>query len=168
MLMNSDKKMIESQFQKLSHAAEERQKAQIEMDRHETAIRGLLALVDDESELVGYLERLEKIIKPSGFTDAVRAAMKRSTTAMTPVEVKDALAANGFNLAGYSNPLASVYTILKRLAQTEDVEATTKDGKSAFLWKGVRRFPRYSLHKRRAFAGYGATRSLANTILKKA
>ena len=154
MLMDSDKKMIESQFQKLSHAAEDRQKAQTQMDRHETAIRGLLALVDDESELIGYLQRLDEIIKPSGFTDAIRSVLQRNTSAMTPVQVKDALSESGFDLTGYSNPLASVYTILKRLAQTEDVEATTKDGKSAYLWKGIRRFPRSRLKSLRAFAGY--------------
>jgi hypothetical protein len=164
MLMDSDKKMIESQFQKLSHAAQERQKAQIQMDRHETAIRGLLALVDDENELVGYLQRLEEIITPSGFTDAIRAVLQGTTSAMTPVEVKDALSSKGFNLAGYSNALASIYTILKRLAQTEDVKATTKEGKSAYLWVGVRRFPRRSTRRLRAFVGqYGVARSLAST-----
>jgi hypothetical protein len=65
-----------------------------------------------------------------GFTDAVRQAMSAGMR-MTPIEVRDELANNGFDLARYSNPLATIHTILKRLleaGQLEELEAA--DGKS--------------------------------------
>jgi hypothetical protein len=62
---------------------------------------------------------------------------------MTPVEVRDALVNSGFDLSAYSNPLAAIHTILKRLTKTEDVRPAIIDGdQTVYQWKGIRRFPR--------------------------
>lgn len=167
MLSDSEKKMIELQIQKLADAAVERDKVEEQMHRHETAARGLLALVDDENELRSYLQRLDDIIKPSGFTDAIRDVLQRTTEDLTATEVKDALSKSGFSVDGYSNPLASIHTVLKRLFLAGEVVTGTRDGKTTYGWKGIRRFPRTDRRdaKRRAFIGksLGASRSFSRT-----
>jgi hypothetical protein len=68
------------------------------------------------SQTIGALNRLlgYQATVPLGLTDAIRIVM-RSGTPMTPVEVRDRLRAIGFDVAKYSNDLAAVHTILKRL-----------------------------------------------------
>jgi hypothetical protein len=51
---------------------------------------------------------------PLGLTDAIRLVM-RGGVPMTPVEVRDRLRGIGFDVARYTNDLAAVHTILKRL-----------------------------------------------------
>ena len=124
-------------------------------------------MLDDATETSTELADIEEIIGPGGMTEAIRRVLQSTTEALTPTETKDALIASGFSLAGYSNALASIHTILKRLVQAGDVEPTLKDGKTAYLWKGIRRFPRTgrSEAKKRAFIGksLGASRSFSRT-----
>jgi hypothetical protein len=66
--------------------------------------------------------------------------------------------------------LISVHTVIAREEEKGNLKPAQKGGKTAHVWKGPRRFPRYKLRGRQAFAGtgaYGAPNSLANTILKK-
>ena len=167
MLIDSEKKMIELQLQKLGDAVFERQKIEEKISRHEAAIRGILALVEDEKELLSYLERLEDTIRPAGFTNAVRDVLQRTTEKLTATEVKDHLSQSGFNVDGYSNPLASIHTVLKRLVIAGEAEPGTRDGRATYGRKGIRRFPRTSPReaKRRAFLGQslGASRSFSRT-----
>jgi hypothetical protein len=67
----------------------------------------------------------------------VRSALHAASGApLTPREVRDIVP---MFLIGHSNPLASVHTVLKRLARTDDVEATAKDGNVAYRWIDRRR-----------------------------
>jgi hypothetical protein len=45
------------------------------------------------------------------------------------------LAKAGFNLNAYTNPLASIHTILKRLAERGEVTASMNDGQMYYRWK---------------------------------
>jgi hypothetical protein len=137
MLSDSEKKTIESYLERL--AEDERQRSEIaaRMQRREVAIRAILANTDDEEDLAPYLEKLDEILKPSGFTDAVRKVFRQSPdNEFTPVEVKQKMSVR-FVLSGYTNPLASIHTILKRLVKAgEVVPVQREDGKSAYRLKG--------------------------------
>jgi len=51
-------------------------------------------------------------------------------------QVRDLLIADGYNMSRYSNPLASIHTILKRLTKADEVEAKVlKDGDVYYRWK---------------------------------
>jgi hypothetical protein len=121
----------------LASLTRERLKIERRLKDVETSLRSILALHDDD-EVTPYIEQLDNIIQPEGFTDAIRKVLKASTEALTPAEVKDRLPEAGFSLEGYSNPLASIHTILKRLARTENVEQAVKEEKAAYKWKSFR------------------------------
>jgi hypothetical protein len=70
-----------------------------------------------------------------GLTDACRSVLRASLGPLPPVEVKHRLAATGVDLSGYSNPMASIHTILKRLAAAGEVRRVTTAGKTAYWWK---------------------------------
>jgi hypothetical protein len=64
-----------------------------------------------------------------GFTDAVRKVIYLSgKQRISPNEIKDALEQKGFSLSGYSNPMASIYTILTRLHKQDELEP---------IWEGL-------------------------------
>jgi hypothetical protein len=71
---------------------------------------------------------------PLSITDAVRLAM-RAGVPMTPIEVRDRLLGIGVNLSNYSNDLAVIHTVLKRLNESGELRIVPRaNGKHAYLW----------------------------------
>jgi len=71
-----------------------------------------------------------------GLTDAVRTVLRYGGHAMTPVEVRDRLKSIGFDLTRYSNDLAAVHTILKRLNEAGEIRFKTDyAGAKSYLWE---------------------------------
>ena len=74
-----------------------------------------------------------------GLTDACRVVLKGAGTPMTPMEVRDRLDAIGFDLSKYSNSLAAIHTVLKRLNEGGEVLFVERPGgKFACEWRPVR------------------------------
>ncbi len=132
MISDSEKKVIEQYFSDLRDLSNARMLIDYKMNRVETGIRAILALSSDD-EVTPYLERLDDIVRPEGFTDAVRRLLRSSDEALTPVELRAKLPDAGFSLTDYSNPLASIHTILKRLVKTGEARMVLKGDKTAYL-----------------------------------
>jgi len=133
MLSNSEVKVVQGYLETLASLTRERLKIERRAEDVETSLRSILALHDEE-DVMPYLEQLDTIVQPEGFTEAVRKVLRSTKEALSPIEVRARLPEIGFSLAGYSNPSASVHTTLKRLAKTESVEAITKDGNTRYRW----------------------------------
>jgi len=77
---------------------------------------------------------------PMGLTDACRLALRGAGLPLTPLEVRDRLLAIGVDLSIYSNELAAIHTILKRLNDAGEIRAVTKGAgqsgarKYAYIW----------------------------------
>jgi hypothetical protein len=70
-----------------------------------------------------------------GLTDACRAILRNAVNPMTPVEVRNRLAAIGFDLSEYSNELASIHTVLKRLRKAGELRLVPRRrGKHTYEW----------------------------------
>jgi hypothetical protein len=61
---------------------------------------------------------------PGGMTDCVRALLKKATEPLTASEIRESLEAIGFDMNSYSNPLATIHTVLRRLTESGEVETT--------------------------------------------
>jgi len=71
---------------------------------------------------------------PWGLTDACRVVL-RSGRPMTPTDVRDRLLAIGFDLSKYSNELAAIHTVLKRLNEAgESRFLAGGSNRGAYLW----------------------------------
>jgi hypothetical protein len=69
------------------------------------------------------------------ITDAVRRAL-RTGLPMTPIEVRERLLAIGVDLSSYSNDLAVIHTVLKRLNEAGEVRVIPRpNGKTDYLWE---------------------------------
>ena len=74
---------------------------------------------------------------PMGLTDAIRLVVRGAGVPMTPVEVRDRLHAIGFDVSKYTNDLAAVHTILKRLNESGEIRFVARAVPGAphrYLW----------------------------------
>lgn len=107
--------------------------------------RGVLAL----SPLVGeeptgvenkYPHLFPELIPPDiGMTDAIRKVLQSAGTFLTPVGVRTELKTTGYDTDRYKNVLASIHTVLKRLAESGEVETEITNDVMAYKWKVMKR-----------------------------
>jgi hypothetical protein len=70
-----------------------------------------------------------------GRTDACRLVLRNGGLPMTPIEIRDRLAAFGFDMTKYANDLAAIHTVLKRLNHAGEIKFTARGpGKPAYVW----------------------------------
>jgi hypothetical protein len=71
-----------------------------------------------------------------GLTDAIRMALKAHGGHLNPQQVRAQIERLGFKTEKYTNVLASIHTVLKRLVIKGEVDdsATAGDGKTAYRW----------------------------------
>jgi hypothetical protein len=92
------------------------------------------------AELAQSIATLSKLLGltptvPLGLTDAVRLVVRGAGVPMTPIEVRDRLAAIGFDVSKYVNDLAAVHTILKRLNEAGELRFVPRTpGRHQYLW----------------------------------
>ena len=89
------------------------------------------------AQTIGTLSRLLGIAPtvPLSITDAVRLAV-RTGLPMTPLEIRERLLGIGVDLSSYSNDLAVIHTVLKRLNEAGEVRVIPRsNGKTAYLWE---------------------------------
>jgi len=92
------------------------------------------------AELAQSIATLSKLLGltptvPMGLTDAVRLVVRGAGVPMTPIEVRDRLAAIGFDVSKYVNDLAAVHTILKRLNEAGELRFVPRTpGKHQYMW----------------------------------
>jgi len=115
----------------------DRDKLNLEIERAAEYITANANFLPD-AERAEELYKLEQVIAgPPGFTDSVRNVLRNNPSyAATAIRVREMLAGSGFDLSSYSNPLASIHTILKRLADRGEVETIINNGEVYYRWKG--------------------------------
>jgi hypothetical protein len=89
------------------------------------------------AQTIGTLSRLLGLepTVPLGLTDACRLVL-RGGLPMTPVDVRDRLQGIGVDLSIYTNELAAIHTILKRLNEAGEIRIVPQpSGKHAYLWQ---------------------------------
>ncbi len=89
------------------------------------------------AQTIGTLSRLLGLTPtvPLGLTDAIRLVVRGAGVPMTPTEVRDRLQAIGFDVSKYSNDLAAVHTILKRLNESGELRFIARGpGSHQYTW----------------------------------
>lgn len=93
------------------------------------------------AQTIGTLSKLLGLTPtvPLGLTDAIRLVVRGAGVPMTPVEVRDRLRGIGFDVSRYSNDLAAVHTILKRLNGSGELRFIARGpGQHQYVWnRGV-------------------------------
>lgn len=91
------------------------------------------------AQTIGTLSRLCGLVPtvPLGLTEACRLVVRGAGVPVTPTDVRQRLQTIGFDLSKYSNDLAAIHTILKRLNESGElrfIPRGNESGKHAYLW----------------------------------
>ena len=99
-----------------------------------TDLQNLCAERDHKS----FKNRVERVVKrdlKAGITESTRVILQENFFPMTANDLKEKIEARKLNLARYSNPLAVIHTVLKRLVQGGEVRIVPQaSGKNAYQW----------------------------------
>jgi hypothetical protein len=119
-------KTLDEMLAKLKEAVGVYREAAMSVDAYTTAVRALAQVCEDEEIKASYLLALEEVTGKPGFADAVRSALKASATPLSAKAVKGTiLLMKKMDLSGYSNPMASIHTTLRRLKDKGEVQEIT-------------------------------------------
>jgi hypothetical protein len=89
------------------------------------------------AQTIGTLSRLCGLTPtvPMGLTNAIRLVVRGAGQPMTPIDVRDRLRAIGFDVTKYTNELAAVHTILRRLNDSGELLFIPRAaGKHQYTW----------------------------------
>jgi hypothetical protein len=80
-------------------------------------------------------ENAVKVELTTGLTELARVTLEEAYMPLSASEVKQRMEAKGFDFSKYSNPLASIHTVLQRLVKSHQVKVIPqKAGKKAYQW----------------------------------
>lgn len=108
----------------------ERKRIDARIAKLEPLVEGLRAFY--ETEAVKKTKSKEQLL---GMTDAVRNALEKAATPMSATEIRERMERWGFDFSSYTNPLASIHTILKRLIVSQEIKVVLHArGKKKYRW----------------------------------
>ena len=88
-------------------------------------IKQLLHSIAALTKLCGYEPTV-----PLGLTDACRLVLCNADAPLTALEIRDRLTTIGIDLDKYSNPLASIHTVLKRMHESGELKEGDREESS--------------------------------------
>ena len=114
---------LEKAIAEYEHLGEERR-------RIDDRLAQLTQTITTLSRLIG----LEPTI-PLGLTDACRLVYRNAGIPLSPTDVRERLRAIGFDLSNYSNEMAAIHTVLRRLNVSGELRAMAVPGKQIYAWR---------------------------------
>jgi|SRR5579872_1697084 len=114
----------------LERAVAEYEQLGAERRRIDDRLAQLTQTISTLSRLVG----LEPTV-PFGLTDACRLVYRNAGIPLSPTEVRERLRAIGFDLSHYSNEMAAIHTVLRRLNESGELRAMAVPGKQIYTWR---------------------------------
>ena len=106
----------------LDAAVREYEKVAAEHAALETRLAQLKQTIATLTKLCGYEPTVQL-----GLTDACRMVLRNAGRPLTALEVRDRLIAVGVDLDRYSNGLASIHTVLKRMHESGEIAERDRD-----------------------------------------
>jgi hypothetical protein len=149
-LMTDDfyKTALQSALKELAELSDKREEARDLLNTLEERIEkvrqgalGLASLADvDFDEVKKEYPKLfaDQIDPRMGITDAVREALRANGDLMSPADIQDAVFRISPAVAGHKNPLASIYAVLRRLTDGDEVlVGLDSGGRTVYGWCGT-------------------------------
>lgn len=123
------KEILENSRKYLRRLVERRNRINYEVEIEAGRLKAMIGLLGNVDEMMAELAEMERILGPRGMTDAVRAVvLSDDNRAWSAVEVRDRLRETKVvDLSKYSNVVATIHTVLKRLSRGGEIEKS-QDG----------------------------------------
>jgi hypothetical protein len=106
-------------------------------------IRATANMLPDE-ERGTELMLLDIFKHPTNITEAVKVVLyvaRLKAQRLTPVQVKETVEKRGFSLSTYSNPMASIHTILRRMKEANPPEVSFDENDGSYALEGAASAP---------------------------
>jgi hypothetical protein len=94
--------------------------------------------LDQLAQTIGTLSRLLGYTptQPLGLTDACRLVYRSAGVPLSPTELRDRLRSIGVNLSVYSNEMAAIHTVVKRLNEAGELKFLAgSPRKHLYVWQ---------------------------------
>src|SRR5438045_3861677 len=136
------KKSLSAALQEISNLIKERDQLESHVERLNKQIGDLTQAVEALGPLCDvdvkkeYPDLFWDAVEPEiGLTDAVRKIMStRPIEGYSAVALRDKLTESGFDMDKYTNPMANIHTILKRLVRSSAVNTLDDEGRTYYIW----------------------------------
>ncbi len=130
-----NKELAENLLTEMRDLVGRRQMIDLRLGLINQALRTLSRLLPErQQEIQKALKEYRR--KPAGLTEAISRLLYHVAGALTANEVRAQLEREGFDLSEYTQPLAVIFTTLRRLKESGRVKVTTKGGKHRYEWSG--------------------------------
>lgn len=142
-------KAMDEMMAKLVDAVRLQRESEKAVREYTDAIRALAVVCEDEETKANLLATLEDVTGKPGFMDAIRSVLRTHTKEpLTATEIRSWIVlGKRLDLSGYSNPMASIHTTLRRMKEKDEVEETTNaKGEKAYKLLLSTTDPAHSIH----------------------
>jgi putative component of toxin-antitoxin plasmid stabilization module len=120
---NSYRQALEESKRELRELVAKRDRINMRIDKVQTGMTGLVNMLSDSDEALAELSEINEIVGPIGTTEVIRSVYRsKPKRTWTPVAIRDYLLDQNFDILKYSNPLAAIHTILRRLERAGEIE----------------------------------------------
>lgn len=123
------KKALEAAQKELAQATQLQKETQRRIMKLRQTIFSLTMLLTKEAA-----DHIVKSVEEIGLTDAIREILRIGEKPLSPIEVRKALEELGYDLSKYTNPLASIHTILKRLVKKGQATIVGRGREKRYAW----------------------------------
>jgi hypothetical protein len=132
---NGYRETFEALCNRLRMLQEKRAELEVELSELNNEIAHVDQVTDHLLPLIGSLEG-PGWISGMGITDAIRSVLSETPVGpFTPTEVYKKLQEKGFNFSGHTQPMASIYKILARLKENNEVDSQKEGHRISYMWK---------------------------------
>src|SRR4051812_32661922 len=115
----------------LAAAVDEYERLGEERRQLDDRLSQLAQTISGLSRLLGFVAT-----QPLGLTDACRMIYRNAGLPMSPTEVRDRMREVGVDLSVYSNEMAAIHTVIKRLHEAGELRfLTASPGKNLYVWQ---------------------------------
>jgi hypothetical protein len=96
------------------------------------AMEAMARTCEDPTQKAAYIDDVRNLTAKIGFQSAIRSALALRGP-MTASEIREFIGQPGWmDLSAYSNPLASIYTTLRRMKENDEIQETKKGEEKAY------------------------------------
>lgn len=119
------KELLRGMKRDLARLLDRRDDLEAQLDEVKKQIHNVDKIITHLMPIAG--EAITADIPTLGLTDAIRKIMEQSKDRMSATDVHDELKHHRFDFSQYSQPAASIHTVLRRLAKKGEIAAEKDD-----------------------------------------
>jgi hypothetical protein len=134
MTLTAYRRDLQARKRELVSLLTQRQKIDQRMAQLQPVINHLEGLCRELGEKIAH-ETAGNLELTTGLTDLARATLQEAYMPVSASDLMNRMEGKGFDFSKYSNPLASIHTVLRRLVKSRQVKVVPqKGGKKAYQW----------------------------------